>query len=365
MLRLALKPLRNLTMWKGLVGARCYSARGVTVNSDILIEWEGIWWNAKVKETDSNKNQLLISYENWSSKWDEWVDCVSPRLKHSDTFSIVSSNVSTSSSPVTPVLKMLINGKEYLSAELFNGRTLLMDPESGVLSWTAAPAIAAPTSDWVERTDAATGVVYYFNPLTKKAQFEAPTLSPERVAENMQKTDLKTLDTVYYNKDGIPYYQNVESGTVSWEPTPPTHTFEESVPDAEDTVKDAKKDTKKVSQKPPREELKSCSREIQGKLFVEPPTVPEGWEMYFTESGVAYYYCCSTGVSHWTLPQQEDPVWWIDNEPKQATSNGAKETLKNSSNKSKKITSPKAKTPKSKKSSPKVKPEIKPQTVHA
>ena len=38
----------------------------------VSIEWNGTWWDGEI--LDIKEDKYLISYENYSSSWDEWID---------------------------------------------------------------------------------------------------------------------------------------------------------------------------------------------------------------------------------------------------------------------------------------------------
>jgi hypothetical protein len=40
-------------------------------NKELVVEWQGSWWPASLKET--NQDQHLIGYQGWGPEWDEWV----------------------------------------------------------------------------------------------------------------------------------------------------------------------------------------------------------------------------------------------------------------------------------------------------
>ncbi|MEC8779839.1 MAG: hypothetical protein VXX54_01295 [Candidatus Thermoplasmatota archaeon] len=48
-----------------------------TVGQRVKIEWEGTWWDGQILEV--NGDSYFITYENYSSSWNEWVDA--SRLK--------------------------------------------------------------------------------------------------------------------------------------------------------------------------------------------------------------------------------------------------------------------------------------------
>ena len=47
------------------------------VGQQVKIEWNGSWWDGQILEI--NGDQYLITYNEYSSDWDEWVDA--SRLK--------------------------------------------------------------------------------------------------------------------------------------------------------------------------------------------------------------------------------------------------------------------------------------------
>ena len=47
------------------------------IGDNVSIEWQGTWWNGVVLDVD--KDKFLVSYDDYSSSWDEWVDA--SRLK--------------------------------------------------------------------------------------------------------------------------------------------------------------------------------------------------------------------------------------------------------------------------------------------
>lgn len=43
-----------------------------TIGQKVSIEWNGTWWDGEI--LDIKEDKYLISYENYSSSWDEWID---------------------------------------------------------------------------------------------------------------------------------------------------------------------------------------------------------------------------------------------------------------------------------------------------
>ena len=321
LLRLSLSVQNGLSSRQASL-IRYFSSDIASTGAPVDVEWGGTWWNARIKESDTQGQRILVSYENWSSKWDEWVELGSSRIRNLSLSNIPAQfdvlapgPVSTVDFPelssvvneVRTVIELSLNGSSFLSSTLRNGSTVLMDPLTGDLSWSlpksvpniksagkiVSKKVVAPqvstSDDWIERRTQS-GVPYYFNPLTLTSQFELPTVSVNVFAANMAKSDLRS--DAYFTKDGVPYYQN--AGEVSWHPqegddTPTISEVAADIPvPASQPVKQVEQVAKKKIKKPV-----PTLKEI---------AVPEGWEIHYADSGFPYYYCQATKTSHWELP---------------------------------------------------------------
>ena len=192
----------------------------------------------------------------------------------------------SSAVPERSVVDITVDGKEYKSSNLRDGRTVFLDKDTGVISWYPrhTPYTAKPTpptnsqstdSDistnlpegWMMRHDSK-GSPYYFNTLNWKAQWAQPRLPASQVASNMQRVSehIPAGWEAYFDRDGYPYYYNVQTSETVWEIA------------AEDTT--------------PVQPVSSSTS-----------SVPDGWEIYFTDDGIPYFYCNATNESHWELPE--------------------------------------------------------------
>jgi outer membrane protein assembly factor BamB len=161
-----------------------------------------------------------------------------------------------------------------------DGRTVFLDPESGKLLWSlpvtnteVVETVKLPNG-WLCRTDPSSNTPYYFNTINWKAQWTQPRLDASIVAENM-KSALSSIPhpyEVYFDVDGNPYYHNIETGKTYWE-----------IP--------------QMSKIHEKAESPACSRSVP-----DTNSLPEGWEVYFTDDGEPYYYCRATDTSYWEIP---------------------------------------------------------------
>ena len=44
-----------------------------------------MWYSGTVVDTDDSKNPIMIHYDGWHNKYDEWIERDSPRLQHSES----------------------------------------------------------------------------------------------------------------------------------------------------------------------------------------------------------------------------------------------------------------------------------------
>lgn len=44
-------------------------------------DFDGKWYPAKVADVDWTENEILVHFENWNSKFDEWIPMDSSRLR--------------------------------------------------------------------------------------------------------------------------------------------------------------------------------------------------------------------------------------------------------------------------------------------
>ena len=178
-------------------------------------------------------------------------------------------------------------------------------PTTAESSTTTTTATTALPLNWIARTDAATGHVYYANTLTGVSQWEQPTVEPEQeasvksaeapvsvVATTTTTTTpsepaavvetewLTKLDT----KTGKTYYVNTATGISQWEQ--PTE-LEEAITFAVSVA------TPSPSPTP-----------------TQTPTAAQAEWLFKIDSktGKAYYVNTATGVSQWEQPTESEPV---------------------------------------------------------
>jgi len=255
----------------------------------IAIRWQGSSWPARVKELDPQRSRVLVKYDEWSDKWNEWLSLSQQGVQVDVVSSPSHLNLSSRTSKQRIVVDVSIDGKIYKTANLKDGRTVVLDNDTGIISLcpTLVESVAPgssnrvdpqPDSDpqklpegWIMRKDLK-GSPYYFNTLNWKAQWFEPRLPASQVAENMQRV-AETIPSgweAYYDKDGYPYYYNMQTSETVWE-----------LPQTSSTHQSAS-----TSSSPP-----------------EIGSVPDGWEIYFTDDGVPYFYCKASDQSYWELPE--------------------------------------------------------------
>ena len=44
-------------------------------------DFDGKWYPAKVSDVDWTENEILVHFENWNTKFDEWIPMDSSRLR--------------------------------------------------------------------------------------------------------------------------------------------------------------------------------------------------------------------------------------------------------------------------------------------
>jgi hypothetical protein len=251
--------------------------------SRIAVEWSGLSWPARVRDLDTHRGRVLVEYDGWSEKWNEWLSTTTDNIQLLPVDASKEKINDGDDCSKRLVLDVIVEGKSYKSANLADGKTVFLDEESGLLLWsprfTHPLESSSPTKcdtqvelpdGWIMRQDSS-GLPYYFNTLNWKAQWTEPRLSATEIATNMQRV-IESIPTgwdVYFDRDGYPYYYNTNTFETVWEI--------QSV----DTV---------------------TSHVPTGTPEVT-PAVPDGWEMYFTEDGVPYFYCTATKTSYWELPE--------------------------------------------------------------
>ena len=260
------------------------SQSGAQSGQNVNVSWKGSSWPARIKEIDHNRFKVLVQYDGWSEKWNEWLSCGSSDV---DIHSL--SQLSPDACPpqnglTRSVVELQIGGRSFKSANLADGRTVFQDKDTGILSWSPTLTLSPHTSNdispssqpeipegWIVRHDTK-GSEYYFNTINWRAQWERPRLSAADVTINMKRVmePIPAGWEVYHDRDGYPYYYNSETRETVWE-LPNTsdrdHSTQQATPDN------------------------------------QYDSFPEGWEIYFTEEGVPYFYCKATNTSHWELPE--------------------------------------------------------------
>jgi hypothetical protein len=263
------------------IGSPTQTMTGLRPHDAVKVEWKGVHWEASVKDIKPDENMILVSFPNWSTEWDEWIDFTSPRLIHPKNITgLAPSPPSTSSTEVE------IAGVKYVTSRLRTGQSVFLDPATGLMSLcpallvrnlppsvTESPSSSSLPEGWIERSEP-NGSRYYFNLVNQTAQWTVPRLPASRVAENMSLAvsfpSKTTPWETHFDLDGYPYYHNSETGETTWNP--------------------------------PAETMKGTESSSAGPSESSSAEMPPGWEVYYTEEGVPYYYCMTTQESHWELP---------------------------------------------------------------
>lgn len=222
---------------------------------------------------------MLVQYDGWSEKWNEWVSMEPNNFDQVILEPIEHERHDGSGKNTRLVLEVVVDGKSYKTVNLSDGKTVFLDQETGCLLWhpPLAPSSANLTPDvelpegWIKRQDSS-GDPYFFNSVNWKAQWTEPRLSGQQVATNMKRArdPIPSGWEIFFDRDGNPYYYNTITSETVWE------------------IDEVNAVDPKASE----------SAAASG----EPPAIPEGWEIYFTEEGVAYFYCTETKTSHWEIP---------------------------------------------------------------
>lgn len=298
---------------------------------DVTVDWKGIKWDAVIKDVSETK--CLVSYKYSEEPFEEWIPVSSSRIvsrhgidckPNSAVLSQGHSRCGHQEFQATPhfkrkVMKLDVLGYQFLSTRLRNGKLVIQDPSTGLLSWSIPSsvfvsrnserdAVTKPPKSkpkevvadgFLERKDTC-GETYFFNTVNNKAQYARPRLSAQEVADNMSKSSpkdaLPAQWELYFDEDGVAYYLNVDTGrTVRTIPKKPAKETDEPI-QLEEMELAAPQDCEPVK----LEEKKSS-----------PVSTPDGWELHYTEDGSPYYYCQATGESRWELPEEMPrEEWW-------------------------------------------------------
>ena len=343
------------------------SLRGIhsyTKGERVLAEWNGIWWDAKIKQI--TENGYLVNISDWSEPWEEDIPASAGRIASSvdsidnlatlpttsssapDKSTLVTTKLSASN-PDRLVVTIQANGRTFLSSRLRDGRLVFKDPISGLLSWSVPeqPAIPKeskraapqqPTSPkqtkrtipdlpkgFIERTDLL-GNSYFFNTVNGRAQYERPRFSGSKVAKNMalaEGVDAKSIVPweLYFDQDGVPFYHNIETGETRTS-LPNNVTESKNTPSkigvdnvTSKVLSEASQDN--ATSKVLESDIKTSQKSVGSKVVVDNVALPDGWEVHYTDDGHPYYFCISTGESHWELPTvSNDEEWWVPRETK-------------------------------------------------
>jgi hypothetical protein len=341
----------------GLLRRRGFSSSTPVIGELVKLDWKGLELEAVVKEVDERK--FLVSYRPWEDTFQQWIDCTTRTTASLGgtshvTLRTVSKQERSENPKLSPnqgegnhhpkkrnirckVVPLEINSKTYLSSRLTHGRVVLMDPETGLLSWSISPGpcntaesinTSARLPEGFIAVKDSGGHEYFFNTVNNTAQYSIPTLSAKEVAENMTKVNRDSVPApweIYFNKDGVPYFHDPESGKVrgTLPKTPIKETKRAKFTSSTVAVKH------QVSKLPSTrsESLAVCTKsEMPNNQWVprETPTgvvtdntvIPDGWELHYTDDGHPYFFCEATGESHWELPEKVAEDWWTSSSDK-------------------------------------------------
>jgi len=59
------------------------------VGIKLEVSWKGQWFPAKIVQVDKGKKEVLVHFQNWSARFDEWIKMDSNRLRPSPNTNIV------------------------------------------------------------------------------------------------------------------------------------------------------------------------------------------------------------------------------------------------------------------------------------
>lgn len=251
--------------------------------SPVSISWNGSSWKARVKELDPKQSRVLVKYDEWSEQFDEWLSTADKDIQIDLLQSFPSPVESTNNAPSRTIIEVEVDGVTYRTSNLKDGRTVFLDNETGIVSWFPTSRISVSETiqvqenvdlpeGWIVRKDSSQSP-YYFNTVNWKAQWIKPRLTAAEVAANMQRVAevVPVGWEAYFDLDGFPYYYNTQTSETVWE-----------FPVAEST---------------PTESTSTPTKDS------DISSVPDGWELYFTDDGVPYFYCKETSESFWELPE--------------------------------------------------------------
>ena len=321
-------------------------------HGDILtLDWKGLELEAVVKKVDQRK--CLVSYRPWDDTFQEWIDLTSRSVKSpkdssnldelptkkiervegmkSASMQVAGSHPATKGNYRSKVVPLEINAKTYLTSRLSDGRIVLMDPETGLLSWSISPTTTSTAETPKNCARLPEGFIavkdprgeeYFFNTVNNTAQYSIPALPAKEVAENMSKINRDSVPTpweVYFNKDGVPYFHNTESGKVR--ATLPKASVKEnkrseSMPRPTDVKSQVphttrtEAETRATDSKSKILSSQTTTGENASTVVLDNSVIPDGWEIHYTDDGHPYFFCEATGESHWELPEKVAEEWW-------------------------------------------------------
>ncbi|KAF4737745.1 E3 ubiquitin- protein ligase, partial [Perkinsus olseni] len=310
--------------------------QALKANAQLSVEWHKFWWDATVKEVDTEAKKVLVGFDAWDSRWDEWIPIDSNRLRERlsaddplhTTGTITPAQkpspierrpvvtVERSSPAEAAVIAKVVElpeGWEELRAE--DGTPYYHNTATGLTQWEkpssgAATGQAALEKGWQEfKTE--DGTSYYYNEGTGVTQWERPEPAASAVASKALPDGWEE----YHTEDGTPYYYHQATSKTVWE-RPEEGTAAggvgEGLPaeweefEADDGRPYYHNKVTGVTQweVPVMQEAATTAVSAATAKLVGHSTsfLPEGWQEFKTDDGTAYYYNEASGLTQWERP---------------------------------------------------------------
>ncbi|EER16177.1 hypothetical protein Pmar_PMAR003640 [Perkinsus marinus ATCC 50983] len=304
-------------------------------SSELSVEWHKFWWDATVKEVDPQASKVLVGFDAWDSRWDEWIPIDSNRLRERLTTDEAMHTSGTIESapkkpsvierrPIATVEKTEATvkveesaGWEKLRAD--DGTPYYHNKATGHTQWEK-PGGSGLSEGWQElKTDS--GDSYYYNEATGVTQWERPGVVETPLPEGWEE---------FRTPEGTPYYHNEAKSETVWE-RPCGGVEAEELPVESGKPTTTEKDERGLPEG--WQEFKADDgtpyyyNEATGVTQWRRPgdlavRLPLGWEEFKADDGTPYYYNSTTGVTRWESPVEGESVTGDSSAQREESSEG-------------------------------------------